>query len=102
MAIKNVDAPTLKQWMEKGEAKLIDVREVSEWKEGYIPGAQLIPLATISAQALPAIEDKKLVIYCRSGKRSLTACNTLIKQNPTLEVYNLEGGILAWQALQQK
>ena len=42
------------------------------------------------------VKDKKLVLHCRSGKRSLTAGAKLLEENPNLEIYNLEGGIIAW------
>lgn len=102
MGIGSISAATAKQWREKGEMVLVDVREPSEWNVNRIEGATLIPLATVKASLLPAHEGKKLVIHCRSGKRSLTACEMLTRENPALEVYNMEGGILAWEALGQK
>lgn len=99
MTIKTVDATTLRTWMEQEKAVLIDVREVEEYNAANIAGAILMPLAQVSYDKLPEITDKKLVIHCRSGKRSLTACELLLKTNPNLEIYNLEGGILAWLEL---
>lgn len=100
MAIGNINVNTLKDWMNKGEVILVDVREPAEWEASRIEGAVLIPLATVPHTAIPSVAEKKLVIYCRSGKRSLTACEVLAHLNPALELYNLEGGILAWEAAQ--
>lgn len=101
MPMKPVDAMTLKTWMDKGEAVVVDVREPAEHEAESIHGAHLIPLAQIGCQVLPASTGKKLVIHCRSGKRSASACEKLLAENPGLEIYNLEGGIMAWSATNQ-
>jgi len=76
---------------------LIDCRETDEWNSGHIEQAQLIPLSTFQegSKALESSKDKTIVIQCRSGKRSLTACQMLLAEGYT-KLYNLEGGILAW------
>jgi len=99
MTIKNIDAKTFKTWLQNDEVVLIDVREPFEYEAASIAGAILIPLANINNDVLPEVGDKKLVIHCRSGKRSLDACNLLAARDENLEVYNLEGGILAWLEL---
>lgn len=96
MPIKSVDAQTLKSWIDAGEAVLVDVREPSEHQSRNIACATLVPLATIAKHRLPDAEGKKLVIHCQGGKRSMTACEKLLKEDPALELYNLEGGINAW------
>jgi len=98
MPIKNIDSKTLKLWLEKGEAVLVDVREPFEHSTGTIPGATLLPLASVSKQTIPDFTGKKLVMQCRSGKRSQTAGEILLANNPDLEIYNLAGGILEWAA----
>ena len=96
MPIKTVDVSTLKKWLDNKEAVVVDVREPGEFHSGSIPGANLLPLAMISNDQLPALGGKKLVLHCRSGKRSATACEKLLVRDPELELFNLEGGILAW------
>lgn len=99
MAMKHVDAPTLKQWIEQDEALVIDVREPAEYASENIAEATLIPLATISLSALPeANHARKLVLHCRSGKRSQFACEQLLQEDASLEIYNLDDGILGWMA----
>ena len=95
MPIKTVDAPTLRKWIENDEAILIDVRETAEHQAGTIPGAVLMPLLTVSKERLPPV-NKKIVVYCRSGIRSQHACGQLLNEDPQLDLYNLEGGIMAW------
>lgn len=99
MSIKVVDVATLKQWIDRDEALVIDVREPSEYEAENIAEATLIPLGSMSMRALPVIKHGcKLVLHCRSGKRSQFACEQLLEEKPSLEVYNLEGGILEWMA----
>lgn len=98
MPMKTVDATTLKRWMDSGEAVVVDVREPAEHAAEKIHGATLVPLGTVTKSAVPCCDGKKLVIHCRSGKRSASACEKLLAEDPNLEVYNLEGGISAWGA----
>ncbi len=96
MPIKTVDAATLKEWVNNGEAVIVDVREPAEHTAENIEGATLLPLSGISDKLLPETKGKKLVVHCRSGKRSTSACEKLLAEDPSLEIYNLEGGISAW------
>ncbi len=98
MSVKNIDAKTLKKWLENNEVVVIDVRESAEHEAEKISGSNLLPLANVCKNTLPKYEDKKIVLHCRGGKRSLSACQKLISEDPDLEIYNLEGGILAWIA----
>lgn len=98
LIMKNIDSITLKKWLENGEAILVDVREPSENQANKINGSHLLPLGQVSCDFLPEYEGKKLVIHCHSGKRSQSACAKLLSQNPNLEIYNLEGGIVAWNS----
>ncbi len=96
--INSIDSKTLKQWLTNKEVFLIDVREKNEFDEQSIDGSYLIPLSTISLDKIleKNIDNKKIVIHCRLGVRSITACQKLIKENPDLELWNLEGGITSW------
>ena len=98
MTIKNIDSATLKKWLESGEALLVDVREPAENAANKIEGSHLVPLANVSKKNLPQFGDKKLVIHCASGKRSQSACAKLLAEDQNLEIFNLEGGISAWNA----
>lgn len=98
MAIQNIDAKTLKQWLDSNEAILIDVRQPEEYKTSHIPNAVNIPLATLTWSSLPPQDNKKLVMQCAAGKRSNAGCETLLAscEDPSIILYNLEGGINAW------
>ena len=56
-------------------AVLVDVREVDEFKTGYIPGAVNAPLSMITSSNLP--KDKPLFLYCLRGTRSKQAAEIL-------------------------
>lgn len=77
---------------------LIDVRTPQEFAEGHIPGAINIdweaPDFMESVQKLVP-SDKDVALYCRSGRRSAEAARRLSESG--LTVYDLEGGILAWE-----
>ena len=94
--MQKIHAEDLKKLLDEDKAILIDVREPSEHQSKSIPCASLIPLSEICLQKLPK-SSKKIVIHCHSGKRSLAACEKLIRENSSLNVYSLDGGILAWE-----
>ena len=98
MPVKTIDPHTLNQWLSHNEALLIDVREPAEHAANRIDGAHLIPLGQINTGALPDGKGKTLVIHCLKGGRGQTAAERLLAENPALEIYNLEGGITAWNA----
>ena len=74
---------------------IIDVREESEYQQGHIREAQLIPLSQIQEnnQELPD-KDQTVLVYCRSGSRSAKAAQKLVKLGYT-HVYDF-GGINDW------
>ncbi len=94
--IKSTAPVELKQWLESGDAVLVDVREDSEWAAGHIAGAAHVPLAGVSLDKMPDFAGKKLVMQCKMGGRSHTACAMLLREDPALDIYNLEGGIMGW------
>ena len=76
---------------------IIDARTQSEYDEGHIPGAILIPEYEISDRAEKELPDKKqlILVYCRSGRRSKIAAEELVKLGYT----NVKefGGIIDWE-----
>ncbi|WP_043097976.1 molybdopterin-synthase adenylyltransferase MoeB [Kallotenue papyrolyticum] len=74
---------------------VIDVREPHEWEIAHLPGARLIPLATLPAHLHELERDAPIVVHCRSGARSAQATR-LLRDAGFRNVRNLEGGILRW------
>ncbi len=98
MTIETVDPVTLKQWLEAGDAVLVDVREPHEYEAGHVEGASLVPLATVQRAALPGHSGRKLVITCKMGGRGESACRKLSEELAADEtVYNLAGGVEGWK-----
>jgi len=93
--IKTITVEELNKVKNDVAIQLIDVREPSEYEENNI-GGELIPLGDIPKSLDRVNQDKKVVIMCRSGKRSLNAAEIIADQLGFDEVYNLTGGILAW------
>lgn len=94
--MKTITVQELKNKMDKGEPfKLIDVREEYEAEISTL-GGELIPLATVVEHADKFKSGDPVIVHCRSGKRSATAIMALEKQFGYENLYNLEGGILAW------
>jgi phage shock protein E len=56
---------------------LLDVRTPQEYAEGHIPGAELIPYDELAAKFKEADKGRPIVVYCRSGRRSAIAADTL-------------------------
>ena len=86
-----------KKIMDSGEEHIIlDTREKDEFDEGHIPGAILIPYTEIENKAEEMIpdKDKLILVYCRSGRRSKIAAESLAKLGYT----NVKefGGIIDW------
>lgn len=79
-----------------GSYQLIDVRQPKEYQQHHLPGAHLIPLAELANRLDEIKKGQPLIVYCRSGVRSKAACQQLENEGFD-QVYNLTGGILAWQ-----
>ncbi|HCV00784.1 MAG: rhodanese [Dehalococcoidia bacterium] len=96
MNVRQVEVKTAQKWLENDEAILIDVREPAEHASQKIKGSALHPLGSISSNDISQVK-KKILIHCQKGTRGNNACQKLIAENQALDVYNIEGGIEAWQ-----
>jgi glyoxylase-like metal-dependent hydrolase (beta-lactamase superfamily II)/rhodanese-related sulfurtransferase len=82
-----------------GEVQVLDVREPAEFNDalGHIPGARLLPLSDVAAQAASISRDRPVVTVCRAGGRSAQASLVLARAGMA-HVANLAGGMLRWRA----
>jgi len=95
-AMKEKTVQELKEMMDNHEDfQLIDVREDFEYEMSNL-GGTLIPLGGILIEADKIAKDKPVIVQCRSGKRSAAAIMQLEQQLGYTNLYNLQGGILAW------
>jgi rhodanese-related sulfurtransferase len=103
------DAPRISQAdllarMEKKDASLVvlDVRTPAEFAAGHVPGARNVSHDQLAAKLaeLEPLRDKDVVLYCRSGRRSLLAEDVLRKAGFN-KLLHLDGDYLAWEAQQR-
>lgn len=78
----------------KLQTVIIDVRTKEEYESGHIENAINIPYDNINSKTINNSKDTNIIVYCRSGSRSKTAANTLIKLGYK-NVYDL-GSINNW------
>lgn len=94
--MKTVSPAELKQLIaSKSDIQIIDVREDYEYEEANINGT-LIPMGEVMDRVNEISRDKKVIVHCRSGKRSETVIKALEAQHGFTNLYNLTGGILAY------
>ena len=96
---KPVKSVTVKQLdsliKQKSNIQIVDVREAYEYDIANIKG-ELMPKSEITQYVNKISKDKKVVVHCRSGKRSSDVIELLQEKYGFENLYNLEGGILAW------
>ncbi|NJM11001.1 MAG: rhodanese-like domain-containing protein [Synechococcaceae cyanobacterium SM1_2_3] len=83
--------------MNDRDAVIVDVSDLAEYKNGHIAQARHIPFNALPERLaeLTKIKDKPIVLYCRTGTTSQSAC-ALLRKNGFAEVHSLNGGLAAW------
>ena len=97
--MKNINNTKFKELIsENSGAVIIDCRTETEWDEGRIKNAILLDLfeSQLFMQKVEGFDKSKMyLVYCRSGSRSVTACQ-ILESVGIKNVYNLTGGISNW------
>lgn len=99
MGIKDITSDALREYVQthhENNYVLLDVRQPQEYRMGHIPGARLMPLPELARTMSMLPGDKELVVYCRSGGRSMAAAVMLEEEGFLVPIYNLSGGMLGW------
>ena len=94
---KNLNSAQFEELIKGSNVQLLDVRTLEEHMEGHIPESMLINVKDENfASCVDDLlnKEKKVAVYCRSGRRSRTAAEILVKKG--FKVYNLDKGILNW------
>ena len=82
---------------DEGNLTVLDVRTPEEYKlDGHLADAKIIPLSWLNGNLKMLDKSKTILVYCRSGSRSVSASRLLSENGFT--VINMSGGLLAWQA----
>ena len=94
--MKEITPADLKKMIDdKSDFQLIDVREEYEFEEMNLNGT-LIPMGEVLDRVDEIDRNRQVVVHCRSGKRSASVINALESQHGFTNLYNLRGGILAY------
>lgn len=94
--MKEITVQALKEMMDSGaDFQLIDVREPHEYEICHLNG-ELIPMGEVMDHTDKISRDKHVVVHCRSGKRSASVVRALEQALGFDNLYNLEGGVIAW------
>ena len=96
ITVEEVSLDDLKQGLSDGSILLVDVREPDEYAAGHIPGASLNALQRFDPEALPKVPGKRVVLSCRSGKRSLNALALAQAAGRSDVRAHFAGGMLEW------
>lgn len=97
--VEDVSLADLKKGLADGSILLVDVREQIEWDAGHIPGAVFNPLSIFDPAALPgAVPGKRVVLHCRSGRRSIDALDAAQNFGREDVRAHFSGGMLEWVA----
>ena len=95
---KNLTSAQFEELIKNPNVQLVDVRTLAEHMEGHIPGSLNINVKDEEGfpEAVDELLDKgrEVAVYCRSGRRSRTAAELLVKKG--FKVYNLDKGIRNW------
>lgn len=97
ISYQKITAEEAKKIIDSENVIILDVRTQEEYNEGHIKDAILLPDTEITSKAYEVLKDKdaKILVYCRSGRRSAQASKKLINMGYT-NVYDF-GGIIDWK-----
>lgn len=82
--------------MDNDDLLIIDVREDKERKSGFISNDIHIPLKQVKDKFSTLDNGKSVLVYCRTGNRSIHAAG-MLSNNNFQKVFSLKGGIKAWE-----
>jgi addiction module HigA family antidote len=95
--VQAAEVRLIKEWLDRNEILLVDVRETSEYDLEHIAGALLLPLSSFDPEVFPSLPGKKIVLHCAVGKRSEAAGKMLLNEGHA-DVIHMTGGMDAWKA----
>jgi rhodanese-related sulfurtransferase len=94
-ATPEISVEELDEFLRDGGVRLMDVREAWEYRRGRVPGALNVPLGQFAQRAADLPRDKRILVICESGNRSLAATDFLLTAGFE-GAASVRGGTDAW------
>jgi hydroxyacylglutathione hydrolase len=82
-----------------GEFQILDVRERSEWEEGWIPGSLFTPWHDIDGLPEGLDPTRPVAVVCSSGQRAVVAASLLQRHGAERVIHVVDGGVPTWERL---
>ena len=97
--VREISVDETRRKLESGAARVIDVREESEWAAGHVRGAEYMGRGVLERDVEERIPDHgtELILYCGGGFRSALSADNLQKMGYT-SVASMAGGWREWKA----
>jgi rhodanese-related sulfurtransferase len=97
--VREISVDETRGKLESGSARVIDVREESEWAAGHVRGAEYMGRGVLERDIEERIADHgaELILYCGGGFRAALSADNLQKMGYT-NVASMAGGWREWKA----
>jgi molybdopterin/thiamine biosynthesis adenylyltransferase/rhodanese-related sulfurtransferase len=98
--VEEIDPASAREEIDRGDAVLLDTRELNEWNESHLEGATLVPPDEVLERIDELAPDasQRVLLYCATGNRSARAADSLQSELGYDNVASVAGGIKAWEA----
>lgn len=95
--VSTLDAAGALRLINDQDAVVVDIRDAGDYKEGHIPQARHFPFSALPERLgeLAKVKDQPIIVYCRTGATSQSAC-VLLKKNGFANAHSLKGGLSSW------
>ncbi len=92
-----VSVQSVSDLLNESELLILDVRSVEEYAAGHLKKSKNIPVQSLSLKIASLLDwkNKKVLVYCHSGGRSMAA-SQMLKKSGFTKIYNMTGGVSAW------
>ncbi|MCF6435878.1 thiosulfate sulfurtransferase GlpE [Pseudoalteromonas sp. MMG022] len=95
MSMKHISVAQTKQFLERDDVVIADIRDENSFSQGHIPGAEHLSNANIAHFMQEKEFDQPIIVVCYHGISSQGAANYLIEQGFE-DVYSMDGGFTQW------
>jgi rhodanese-related sulfurtransferase len=95
--ISSISVQNVKELLSEDDLLILDVRSKEEFSAGHLKGSKNIPVQSLSLKIASLLDwkNKKVLVYCHSGGRSMAA-SQMLKKSGFTKIYNMAGGVSTW------